>query len=68
MDTLRQLLEPYKKIRRLPDGRWHPIDEVYRDYLQIGEHHRYEVKDNVLLVKYLFPSLHWRVVGRHELR
>ena len=73
MDTRRILLKPYKEIRYLPDGQWHPIDEVYRD-LEIDEQHRFEVKDNIpwpgcgLLVRYLYPpSLHWRVAGRHEL-
>ena len=67
MDTLRVLPKPYKEIWYLPDGQWHPIDEVYRD-IEIDEQHRFEVNDSILLVRYLYPSLHWRVAGRHELR
>ena len=61
MKTLRALLEPYKEIRYLPDGQWHNIDETNRD-IEIDEQHLFEVKDNILLVRYLYPpSLHWRV-------
>ena len=71
--TLGVLLEPYKEIRYLPDGRRAAIEEDLRD-LAIDEQHRFEVKDNIpwpgcgLLVRYLYPSLHCRVAGRYELR